>query len=145
MYLVSTFSNADISGNIYYGDLKYTIRGKFTTSGSKNVRFTAAAPADLRLSYSGSGLPFANPEQAFDGTPNQGEFQSNPDGSFEFQIWSPNSYYTCQGVNLIDPHVTITAEGPGLSLRKYNLKLGPAIPNRSLSNLFGRPNRSYGR
>ena len=145
MYLISTFANADLSGNIYYGNLKYTIKGRFNIPGAKIIRFVAAAPADLRLSYSGSGLPFASSEQAFDGTPNQGELQTNSDGSFEFQIWSPNSYYTCQGVNLIDPHVTLIVEGNGLSLRKYVLTLGPPIPNRSLTNLFGRPDRSYGR
>ena len=100
MYLISTFSNADLSGSIYYDRdcRKFTIKGKFHVPGAHKVCYKAAAPADLRLSYSGSGLPFANPDQAYFDTPNKGTFQTHSNGAFDFQLWAPNSYYVCNGV-----------------------------------------------
>jgi len=143
MDLVSTFSNSDISGKILYRDLKYKIEGKFTRPGVRKIEYRAAAPADLRLSYSGSGLPFATPEQAYDHSPNIGSVETSPEGSFEIELYSPNSYYVCEGIELIRPHVHLTILGD--TPQRLDLKLGPGIPNRSLRHLEGRPDRSYGR
>ena len=145
MSLISTFSTDDLQGNIHLDNLQYIVSGKFNEPGIYNLKFWAAAPGDLRLSYSGSGLPFASPEQAYFESSNTGELQTCENGKFAFKLWAPNSYYTCQGTKLIRPHVHLCASGNGLAPRKYDLKLGPGIPNRSLRHLDGRPDRSYGR
>ena len=142
MYLVSTFSNPDLNGKIYYEKLVYTIKGKFEQANSYTFKYWAAAPGDLRLSYSGSGLPFASEKMAYYNTPNQGHVTTNSNGEFEFQVWAPNSYYICQGITLIPPQIHIYVEN---LQRQYTLALGAPIPNRSLRHLDGRPNRTYGR
>ena len=140
MHLVSTFENDLISGNIYYDKLKYTIKGKLANWDVHSLKYNAAAPGDLRLSYSGSLLPFATADQAYDTSPNTGEVTVN-DGNFEFVVMSPNSYYVNNGVDLVEPHVNLILEGD----KKMSLKLGHHFPNRSLKHLIGRPNRSYDR
>ena len=142
MYLVSTFDNQDLSGEIFYERLRYIIKGQFKFPKVHNFRFWAAAPADLRLSYSGSGLPFASEEMAMYNTPNQGTITTNEYGEFEFDLFAPNSYYTCQGINFIQPQIHIFNKD---TQKQYTLELGPGIPNRSLRHLDGMPNRSYGR
>jgi len=138
MSLVSNFSNDDISGEIYLDGCMFTIRGKLVSPSPQTLRFWAAAPADRRLSLLGSGLPFATEKQAMEETPNQGSFQVT-DGTFEFAVEAPNTYYTCQGNTTVHPHVNILLEP---LKRQYKLQLGPSIPNRSLHSLPGAPNRA---
>ena len=142
MYLISTFDNSDLSGEIFYERLHNIIKGKFKSPGVHTFRFWAAAPADLRLSYSGSGLPFASEEMAMTNTPNQGVITTNGFGEFEFDIFAPNSYYTCQGINFVPPQLHLYDHEAN---KQYTINLGPAIPNRSLRHLDGMPDRSYRR
>jgi hypothetical protein len=138
MTLVSTFSNSDIAGNIYIdGDL-FTVRGRSLIPAAQTLRFWAAAPVERRFSLVGSGMPFATEEQAYESTPNQGSFQVSPGSTWEFAIKVPNSYYSCQGNTLVQPHVNVVLEP---LRRTYVLQLGPVVPNRSLTSLPGRPNR----
>lgn len=138
MSLVSTFSNQDISGEVYIdGDL-FTIRGNSLLPDTQNLRFWAPAPVEQRFSLVGSGLPFATEEQAMENSPNQGQFQIGPLGNFEFAIKVPNGFYSCQGNTLVQPHVKILLEP---IRRVYTIQLGPVVPNRSLTSLPGRPNR----
>jgi len=138
MSLVSTFSNGDMTGNIYIdGDL-FTIRGNLLVPETQTLRFWAAAPVERRFSLVGSGLPFATQDQAMESTPNQGAFQVDPLGNFEFSLRVPNGYYDCQANTLVQPHVNILLEP---LRRTYTLQLGPVVPNRSLTSLPGRPNR----
>lgn len=140
MTSVSTFSNSDMSGEIFIdGDL-FTIRGTLLIPEAQTLRFWAAAPVEQRFSLVGSGLPFATEEQALESTPNQGQFTVGPLGQFEFAVRVPNSYYSCQGNTLVQPHVKILLEP---LRRTYSLQLGPAVPNRSLTSLPGRPNRVF--
>lgn len=145
MVLISTFNNQDLIGNIYQDGQKYIISGKVNKQGVSTINYKAAAPADLRLSYSGSGLPFHSPEQAYDNSVNIGKATINELGEFSFELCNPNSYYVNQGVKLIRPHVHICLSGETIQPKSLDLKLGPGIPNRSLRHLDGRPDRSYGR
>ena len=74
----------------------------------KTVTFIAAAPADVRASFSGSGLPFADKEQAFYDTPNEGTALIEPDGSFSIKMLTPGSYYVGLGTVLVRPTVFLT-------------------------------------
>lgn len=137
MSLVSTFSNQDMTGEVFIdGDL-FTIKGNLRVP-QQSLRFWAAAPVERRMSLVGSGLPFATEEQAMESTPNQGRFQVGSMGNFEFAVRVPNGYYTCQGNTLVQPHVKILLEP---LRRTYVIQLGPVVPNRSLTSLPGRPNR----
>jgi hypothetical protein len=138
MSLVSTFSNPDMSGEIFIDNDLFTIRGKLTVPEAQNLRFWAAAPVERRMSLVGSGLPFATEEQAMEGTPNQGSFFVQGFQPFEFAVRVPSGYYTCQGNTLVQPHVKILLEP---LRRQYTIQLGPVVPNRSLTSLPGRPNR----
>lgn len=111
-----------------------TVRGTLPERPDNNthVRYVAAAPADDRGSFSGSGLPFANEDQAFFLTPNQGLLQLGLDGSFEVQLVQPNSHYRNLGTDLIPPtlYVKYTVSGRSVTLSSV---LGPATPFRTLT------------
>jgi len=115
--------------------------GLLTISASTSVygnelKYIAAAPADLRTSYMGSGLPFANPEMAYEGTENRG-VASVVNGRFQITVKTPNAYYVNNGTKLILPHVHVD-----IGNEYFDIPLGDAIPSRSLSSLPGKPNRS---
>jgi hypothetical protein len=99
------------------------------------LKYVAAAPADCRQSYMGTGLPFPSPEVAYQ-SKNIGVVPI-VNGRFQFTIRRPNSYYVECGTQLIEPHVHIYI---GKAL--FNVPLGKGIPLRSLSSLPGMPNRS---
>ena len=71
---------------------------------SGRLYFWASSPPDHLLSFSGSGLPFASAEMAFDKTPNTG-FASVHGGHFSFRLIHPNTYYTNNGKDKIAPRV----------------------------------------
>ena len=56
------------------------------------VQYSAAAPPDYRTSFSGSGLPYHNKDQAYYKTPNQGTVKLN-NNQCKIKILKPNSYY----------------------------------------------------
>lgn len=111
-----------------------TVRGKLSEMPDVNTtaRFVAAAPADSRGSFSGSGLPFASEEQAFTLTPNQGDLDLGPDGSFTVELLQPNSYYRGLGTDLIPPtlYVRYLTSGKPVTLSSA---LGFATPFRTLT------------
>lgn len=69
------------------------------------VQYIAAAAAERRSSFTGSCLPFMSEAQAFQNTPNQGEFRaSGGDGTFKVTLETlPNAYYVGLGTVLIQP------------------------------------------
>jgi hypothetical protein len=141
MFKVLTFDNDAIGGTVYYNHLKYIVDSQFKASGVNKINYHAAAPADLRLSYAGSGLPFATEDMAMFGTPNQGLIETDKDGKFRIELYAPNSYYINQGTILIPPQVYLTTAGG----KSYTIDLGPSIPNRSLTSLPGNYIRATGR
>jgi len=145
--LISSFYDTDCIGQIYTNDnWNYVIKGQFTgIEGllSKNLRFWASSPADMRQSYSGSGLPYPNSDIALIDSPNNGVIELSPIGSFQLNIIRPNSYYVNQGNTLIPPQLSFRLDYNGSKI--YNIKIGDPIPHRSLSSLPGCIRRSTGR
>ena len=140
--LISKFRDQHVSGEILSDDwINFVVRGQ-VLRGNCPIRYWAANPPDLRQSYSGSGLPFPNPEIAFENTSNRGMVNCDSHGRFEFKVVKPNGYYISQGRKLIGSQVKLHL---GSDDDIKILQLGNPIANRSLKNLEGRPNRSYGR
>lgn len=115
------------------GDGNVTVRG---TVQSKTIDpiivFWAANPPDYRSSFSGSGLPFANPLQAYDKTPNYGAVRAN-NGHFEFKIKYPNAYHAGLGTLYIPPHVNVKVCENGEQDKHHIIELGQGVPYRSLT------------
>lgn len=110
-------------------------------AGATEVRYAAAAPADLRMSYMGSGLPFPNEEVAYEGSPNIGRVPIQS-GQFQFKLISPNSYYKNNGSVLVEPHVHFTI---GNEYFDAPLPSAKRFENRSLTSMPNRTNRVAGR
>jgi len=72
------------------------------------VSYIAAAPADRRSSFTGSGLPFANERQAFEGSPNRGSVATDAQGAAEVTLAGPpNAYYAGLGTLLVPPSLQV--------------------------------------
>ena len=117
---------------------KYPSKYRITVQGTINevvdnnsINFLAAAPPDLRSSFSGSGFPFANASQAFDNTPNKGV--ANVDqGTFSIDLVYPNSYYVGLGSLLEPPKVFISYISKGIKKETF-IQISDPIPFRSLT------------
>jgi hypothetical protein len=96
------------------------------------ISFIAATPAYHGSSFSGSGLPYATPAQAFDRTPNQGIVHLTMDRQFEFIVQLPNSYYSGLGTVIVPPTVYITYNN-GYIDKLVSVKISQGIPYRMLS------------
>ena len=95
------------------------------------VMFWAANPAHRNGSFSGSGLPYANPEMAFDRSINVGAVKA-VNGRFSFDLQYPGAYYVGLGSLYIPPQVHIKVCDQGNE--KYDtIKLGEGIPFRTLT------------
>jgi len=143
MSQVATFSNeyctgvVEVDTNTWVYTIKGTSRSMFHNG---TVKYTASAPPDLRMSFSGSALPFPNEEVAYGGSVNKGEVPLIG-SKFTFKVLSPNSYYKNNGSTLVKPHVIFS-----IDKHYFDIDIGkPFTPNRSLSSLPGRHTRSNGR
>lgn len=106
-------------------------------SGS-DVRYAAASPADRMSTFAGSGMPFATEEQAFDNTPNIGNLDVRPDGTYSAQVLYPNSYYHKLGsVDLVPPtlYISYYVERQRVTVSSV---LGTSIPFRTITYPKGR-------
>ena len=103
-----TFENIYCKGSVDIidnFDVIVTLHVNETVS-SNTIRFIAPAPAKHNGSFTGSGLPYASREQAYDSTPNIGVI--NIDSSkknFTIKLKKPNSYYDFD--QLIQPTLKI--------------------------------------
>jgi hypothetical protein len=93
------------------------------------ITYLAPAPADHRASFSGSGLPFANPSQAFDDTPNKGTAQLDGN-AVTLHLYTPNAYHNDFSRKVVDPHVNVMYLSGGKK-RDITIHLGHGIPYRS--------------
>ena len=107
------------------------VKGRIGPPVEGRVEYTAAAPPDSRTSFSGSGLPFANPEQAFGNTPNRGFFEVGPSQTFEIHMLEVNSFYE-NFDDLIGPSIYIRYTSHG-SVVTEHVKLGEPIAHRLLT------------
>jgi hypothetical protein len=109
------------------------IRGKIT-EGVDDARlfYFAAAPADKRQSFSGSGLPFSDADQAFFSSPNVGSVKLSGDNGFDIEIVTPNAYYVGLGSQYVPPtlHVWYTKGG---KRKDAAIKVNNGIPFRMLT------------
>ena len=113
--------------------------GEFTVDGSTDapdgsiVIFWAANPPNYNTSFSGSGLPYPNPDVAFDNTPNQGATKVK-NGSFKFKIRYPSSFYAGLGSLYLPPQVYYkVCQGEDNESKVHVIKIGEGIPFRSLT------------
>jgi len=95
------------------------------------ILYWAANPANRMTSYSGSGLPYHNLEQAYDNSPNVGITQVK-NGTFEFKISMPNSYYVGLGSLYIPPNINFKiCDSP--DAKPQTITIGQGIPFRTLT------------
>ena len=121
----------------------YVLRGRTAPSQNPDglVMYMAASPPDRMTTYAGSGLPFANPDMAYDNTPNVGVVQASQ-GSYEIRMLFPNSFYVELGKELLPPHVLVRACDPDGASDVTPIVLGKTIPGRGLTSLPGHYTRS---
>jgi hypothetical protein len=142
------FQHEDLKGLIKYNmvnnNLFITIAGHVDLKGNdkKSIDYIAASPISRGYSYSGSGLPYPNPEMAYEGTPNIGTIHLDSEGDFKVELEYPNAYYVKQGTILLNPHVHFYLKSEG---KLYTLDVGRPVQNRSLTGLPDRFNRTTGR
>jgi len=82
-----------------------TVIGKLSpfAGSQQTIRYIAPKGIHRGMSFAGSGLPYHNADQAYDGTPNKGQLKSN-DGSFNIELETfPSAYYTGLGSTYIPP------------------------------------------
>jgi hypothetical protein len=99
---------------------------------NNTIYYFAASPPDYRATYTGSGLPFANAQQAFDNTPNKGNLKLL-DGTFQIDLMFPNAYYTSLGTVCVPPTLYISYTNNMGKERNVSIKLSEGIPYRSLT------------
>jgi len=128
-----------IQYSIHNNTLFVTIAGTIHGTNSGTIDYIAPAPITRGYSYAGSGLPYPNPEVAYENSQAVGSAQVDDDGDFTFTIEYPNSYYVRQGTVLLNPHVHLYSENLG---RVYTIEVGERIPNKSLTGLSDRYDRS---
>ena len=106
---VSIQVNRTVSGSV-------VVSGKVEIFAGSPQIINWIAPRGIHrgMSFSGSGLPYHNAEQAFDGTPNKGVVNS-PDGSFTIEMGSfPSAYYTGLGSIYVPPVLMIETVKTGI-------------------------------
>ena len=104
-----------------------------TTSNNPKIIYWAANPPGYLTSYSGSGLPFYNKQQAFENNNNTGIVVAL-NKEFSFKIKYPNSYYAGLGSVYVPPklHIKICEEGTDEG-NVLSIDLSKGIPYRSLT------------
>lgn len=100
--------------------------------------YVAAAPPDLRCSFTGSGLPFKDVEQAFYNTPNRGEAPVSPDGGFELRMMMPNAFHADGFDTVATPPTVYVVYRVNGQKRQAAYPLSRGLPFRSLSYPRGR-------
>ena len=99
----------------------------------RKIYYIAAAGADRRATFTGSGLPFANQEQAFENTPNVGEITLDDQNRFSIDLITPNSYMVGLGTVTIQPSLFIQYLRENGEKRTVTIKVAEPIPYRTLT------------
>lgn len=130
-----SFQNTVLSADIRFGENGYdvTIQGQMhDTVSSGYIQYMAANPPEYRATFSGSGLPFANKQQAFDNSVNYGVCKLEND-AFVINIAYPNSYYIGLGTVLVPPTLYLYYTDVDNVERMVAIKISEGIPYRSLT------------
>lgn len=115
---------------------KYDLKIKGTIEENvkdSTIYYMAAAPADHRATYTGSGLPFKDQIQAFDNTPNVGIVKLDMSNSFEINLMIPNSYMVGLGSVTVPPTLYIEYINGSGEKKLVSIKVSNGIPYRSLT------------
>lgn len=104
------------------------------------VEYIASAPPDYRLSFSGSALPFATPEQALDNTPNTGTITTSG-AQLMIPLLYPNSFYVDS--HLVHPTVFLRYKTMSGRLAQVAVKIGESVPFRTLYHPSSRDRSWY--
>lgn len=107
------------------------------------IWYLASSPADYMANYSGSGLPFANQQQAFYNTPNKGFVNAKCDGSFEIDLYLPNSYMVALGSVKVPPTLYIQYTNIHNETKIVPLDVSYGIPYRNLTYAKQRTDNSF--
>ena len=117
-------------------NLKFTINKEkviITGNAKENFIYIAPKPIEKRLSYSGSALPYANEDMAFDNTKAKGIIMK---GNFKIEIDYPSPHYEFCSAKMLKPYIKFYNKN-----ENHHVVLGePLINNRSLMELEGSPN-----
>lgn len=119
---------------LYKGKGNYVVKGKLEINQTSNpiVVFWAPNKPTIGTSFHGSGLPYPNPEIAFESTPNKGAVKTK-NGYFEFNVEYPNSFYVTNTGEYLSPRVLIRVCEKGIKHPVQTIKLGDGIPFRLLN------------
>ena len=101
----------------------------------ERVEAFAAAPADRRSSFTGSGLPF--PHESFGTAQGPTAVSLGPGGTFEVAIEEPNAWHDADGA-LRGPELRLTVSRSGgakPAVHRVPLPDSARIPSRSLTYL----------
>ena len=98
------------------------------------VEYLAASPPESRSGFSGSGLPFASPRQAFDHTPNRGTVVTSgrDQRTATIVLKYPNAYYVGLGTVYVPPVLFLSYVSNGARKREA-IRLGDGVPFRTLT------------
>jgi hypothetical protein len=128
------FDNELASGIMTVINNSIHVTGNVKDARYGKLMYWAAAPLRVGFSFSGNGLPFANPAIAYENTPNKGEVELTG-GNFQFTLNSvPNSYYIGNGTLYMPPHMTLKiCQGNKCKDRHVSVKIDEGIPFRTLT------------
>jgi hypothetical protein len=129
------FDNELATGTMTVVGSKIQVNGNVKDIRYNKLMWWAAAPSKVGLSFSGNGLPFANPSMAYENTPNKGEVVIGPTGGFTFTLDGvPNAYYVGNGTLYMPPHMTLKAcQGDKCEDRHVTVKIDEGMPFRTLT------------
>lgn len=117
----------------YQGAGDLIINGKLKDQAANGtLYFWAAAPPTTGISFSGSGMPYPDPQTAYDRTPNKGVVNV-VGGAFTITLKYPNAYYIGLGSLYIPPHVNFKMCAPGQDDKYFSVQIDDGIPFRMLT------------
>jgi hypothetical protein len=99
----------------------------------RKIRYIAAAPADYKNTFSGSGFPFVSQLQAFDSTPNFGDIGLTFQNEFKIKLILPNSYAVGLGSIIVPPTLFIMYYNENNQEKLISIKLSDGIPYRHIT------------
>jgi hypothetical protein len=114
-------------------EINGNLSGIYTTFSSPTyIKYWAANSPDYLSNFSGSGMPFANEDIAFENSVNKGVVLVSGNG-FRILINYPNSYYKNMGTVYVPPEIKLVlVDGNNNRLSPlYEVKLGEGIPFRT--------------
>lgn len=126
--------------NLCSGSITTVNKDKISVNGvikslndNPKILYWASNPPTNGGSFSGSGLPYPNPEVAYENTPNSGSLIA-VNKRFSFELEMPNAYYIGLGSLYVPPHFHIKVFDTDSSSRYTTVKINDGIPFRTLTH-----------